>query len=94
VTFEKWAEQYGFHAELIDVHQYAKEAARDAWQASRRAALEEAAKVCDEYGELSAAEKDSALLVGKIELSNAMSGEPRAAEFLANAIRALAKEPT
>jgi hypothetical protein len=30
-SFEKWAENYGFHAELVDVHQYAKEAARDAW---------------------------------------------------------------
>jgi hypothetical protein len=55
----------------------------------RNAALEEAAKVCDEYGALASAEKDSALLVGKIELSNTMSGEPRAAEFLASAIRAL-----
>lgn len=39
VAFEAWAAQYGFHAELIDVHQYAKEAARDAWQAGYAAAL-------------------------------------------------------
>jgi hypothetical protein len=58
--------------------------------AVRRAALESAALLCDEYGELSASEKDSALLVGKVHLSNAMSGEPRAASFLSAAIRALA----
>jgi hypothetical protein len=61
----------------------------EAWQASEAASLELAAQLCDEYGDLAAAEKDSALLVGKVELSNAMSGEPRAAEFLAKAIRAL-----
>lgn len=59
-------------------------------QAAEAAALERAAQVCDEYGDLMAAEKDSALLVGKVDLSNAMSGEPRAAGFLANAIRKLA----
>jgi len=62
---------------------------REAW----RAALERAALLCDEYGDLTAAEKDSALLVGKVDLSNAMSGEPRAAEFLAKAIRALKEQP-
>jgi hypothetical protein len=36
-SFEDWASDYGFHAELLDVHQYALEAARDAWQASRAA---------------------------------------------------------
>ncbi|MFM0487973.1 hypothetical protein [Paraburkholderia graminis] len=36
-AFEIWASDYGFHAGLLDVHQYALEAARDAWQA--RAAL-------------------------------------------------------
>jgi hypothetical protein len=59
------------------------------WQAAERQALERAAHLCDEYGALMANEKDSALLVGKLDLSNAMSGEPRAAEFLAKSIRAL-----
>jgi hypothetical protein len=53
------------------------------------AVREAAAEKCDEYREITAAEKDSALLVGKVDLSNAMSGEPRAAEFLASAIRSL-----
>lgn len=51
--------------------------------------LEKTACICDEYGLLMSAEKDSALLAGKLELSNAMSGEPRAAAFLAQAIRQL-----
>jgi hypothetical protein len=57
-------------------------------------ALERAAQVCEEYGDLTAAEKDSALLVGKVDLSNAMSGEPRAADFLAKAIRGLIQPAT
>lgn len=64
----------------------------DAWKAGERQALERAALLCDEYGALMASEKDSALLVGKVDLSNAMSGEPRAAEFIARAIRALIED--
>jgi hypothetical protein len=64
--------------------------ARSIERAAETAGLERAAQLCDEYRDLAAAEKDSALLVGKVDLSNAMSGEPRAAEFLANAIRKLA----
>jgi hypothetical protein len=56
---------------------------------ARQTIIERCAALCDEYGELMASEKDSALLVGKIDLSNAMSGEPRAASFLAGAIRKL-----
>lgn len=55
----------------------------------RNEALEEAALVCDEMGEHWAAYKDTALLNGDVALSNAASGEPRAAEFLAKAIRNL-----
>jgi hypothetical protein len=63
------------------------------WQTAEGGICDMAAQLCDEYGSLIAAEKDSALLVGKVELSNAMSGEPRAAEFLAKAIRALKDQP-
>ncbi|GAC1610286.1 MAG: hypothetical protein NVS3B3_18660 [Aquirhabdus sp.] len=59
----------------------------------RNKTLEEAAKVCDEYEDITVTEKDSALLLGMVDLSNAMSGEPRAARFLSEAIRSL-KEPT
>lgn len=31
--FEAWADEYGFHTELLPVHQYALAAARDAWMA-------------------------------------------------------------
>lgn len=54
------------------------------------AAIEAAVKICDEMAVHYAAYKDTALLNGDIDLSNAASGEPRAAEFLAGAIRALA----
>lgn len=60
---------------------------------SYRQALDDAAKVCEEYGDMTGAEKDSALLVGKVDLSNAMSGEPRAARFLREAILALSIAP-
>lgn len=66
--------------------------ADEAIEAAYRMGLEDAAKLCDEYGDLMHAEKDSALLVGKVDLSNAMSGEPRAATFLAEAIRALKEQ--
>jgi hypothetical protein len=49
---------------------------------------EQCAKVCDELGEYWAGYKDTALLNGDIALSNAASGEPRAAEAIAKAIRA------
>lgn len=55
-----------------------------------RAALEWAASICDEMTAHWASYKDTALLNGDVELSNAASGEPRAGEFLATAIRALA----
>jgi hypothetical protein len=49
---------------------------------------EECAKVCDELGAYWAGYKDTALLNGDIALSNAASGEPRAAEAIAKSIRA------
>jgi hypothetical protein len=49
---------------------------------------EACAKVCDEMGVHWSGYKDTALLNGDIELSNAASGEPRAAESLARLIRA------
>lgn len=55
------------------------------------AALDAAEKLCDEYEQITATEKDSAILVGKVDLSIAMSGEPRAARFIAEKVRALRK---
>jgi hypothetical protein len=55
----------------------------------RNAALEEAAKVCDEMEQHYSDYKDTALLNGDVDLSNAASGEPRACRFIAAAIRSL-----
>jgi len=49
---------------------------------------ERCARICDEMGEHWSAYKDTALLNGDVDLSNAASGEPRAAEALARLIRA------
>lgn len=48
---------------------------------------EACAKVCEEMHDHYSALKDTALLNGDVDLSNASSGEPRACEFLATAIR-------
>lgn len=53
-----------------------------------RAEREACAVICDELQEHFAAYKDTALLNGDVELSNAASGEPRACEAIAAAIRA------
>lgn len=52
---------------------------------------EACAQVCDEMQEHWSAIKDTALLNGDVALSNALSGEPRAAEALAAIIRARSK---
>lgn len=52
------------------------------------------AKLCDELAEHYSAYKDTALLNGDIELSNAASGEPRAAQTIASIIRANAPKVT
>lgn len=52
---------------------------------------EACALVCDEMQEHWSAIKDTALLNGDVDLSNASSGEPRAAESLAALIRARGK---
>jgi hypothetical protein len=59
-----------------------------AWAIAEETEREACAKVCDEMREHWSDYKDTALLNGDVELSNAASGEPRAAEFLAQAIRA------
>lgn len=46
------------------------------------------ASICDELESFWSAEKDVALLNGDVALSNATSGEPRAARAIAQAIRA------
>lgn len=57
-----------------------------------RRTIEKCAQVCDEMLVHYTDYKDTALLNGDIDLSNAASGEPRACEFLAEAIRALANQ--
>lgn len=49
---------------------------------------EACAAICDELESFWSAEKDVALLNGDVALSNATSGEPRAARAIATAIRA------
>jgi len=46
------------------------------------------AKLCDELEQHWCDYKDAALLNGEVDLSNATSGEPRAARAIAGAIRA------
>lgn len=57
--------------------------------ADRDAVLEEAARICDEMEQHYSDYKDTALLNGDVDLSNAASGEPRACRFIAERIRAL-----
>jgi hypothetical protein len=38
VTFEKWADDYGFYDTATDVHQYARACAKDAWEMATRVA--------------------------------------------------------
>ena len=52
---------------------------------------EACAAICDELESFWSAEKDAALLNGDVALSNATSGEPRAARAIADAIRARGK---
>lgn len=59
-------------------------------EAAVAAEREACAVICDEMQAHYSAYKDTALLNGDVELSNAASGEPRAAEFIAQAIRARA----
>lgn len=54
---------------------------------------EACAVICDELRQHWTDYKDTALLNGDIELSNAASGEPRAAEAIAAAIRARSTTP-
>jgi hypothetical protein len=69
-----------------DVYEYV---AWVAWQAGAKAMQERAAVVCDELHEHYSGYKDTALLNGDVELSNAASGEPRACIAIAAAIRSL-----
>jgi hypothetical protein len=57
-------------------------------EAAVLAERESCAIACDEMREYWSDHKDTALLNGDVELSNAASGEPRAAEALAVLIRA------
>jgi hypothetical protein len=61
---------------------------KQGYRAGQLAEREACAKVCDELCEHWGDYKDTALLNGDVDLSNAASGEPRAAARLATAIRA------
>jgi hypothetical protein len=60
--FEAWASEYGFAYELIDVHDWAKNCAWDAWQAARRQALEQALCIVGENDVVTAIRKIRALM--------------------------------
>lgn len=66
---------------------YTAEQVRELVRAAKEQERERAARICDEMGEHWSAYKDTALLNGDVALSNAASGEPRAAEALARLIR-------
>ena len=89
----QWLEQFAAlvaaeHQERYDeLFSAYHEACADAAKAA--AEHEACAKLCDEMQEHYASLKDAALLNGDVELSNASSGEPRACEYLAGAIRNL-----
>lgn len=92
--FEAWASKtYGGHLpterDECGYFDLRTDAVWQAWCASADATREECAKVCDELEEHYSGYKDTALLNGDIELSNASSGEPRACRFLAEHFRAL-----
>lgn len=61
--------------------------ARSLWDAAIKHEREACAVICDELQEHYAGYKDTALLNGDVELSNASSGEPRACIAIAAAIR-------
>lgn len=71
---------------MID-YGYSKEAIKKFAALVAAAEREACAKVCEEMHDHYSALKDTALLNGDVDLSNASSGEPRACEFLAAAIR-------
>jgi len=62
----------------------------EAWQASRKQALAEMATICEELESHYSAYKDTALLNGDVDLSNAASGEPRACRAIAEQVARLA----
>jgi hypothetical protein len=72
VTFEEWRKEH------LSMDGYPQYTAEDAWQASRRAALEEAAKTCDQMVSVSAIgyETGSACAAAIRALSQHKKGEP------------------
>lgn len=81
-TAEKWRAM-AFAKDPMQPGKAVQEIQREAMELEREAC----AKVCEEMAEHYADYKDTALLNGDIELSNAASGEPRAAITLARLIR-------
>ena len=65
-----------------------RDIAEQAWLVATQQEREACATICDELESFWSAEKDVALLNGDVALSNASSGEPRAARAIAQAIRA------
>lgn len=81
-TAEKWRGM-ALAKDTMQPGKAVQEIQREAMELEREAC----AKMCDEMAEHYADYKDTALLNGDIELSNAASGEPRAAVALASLIR-------
>lgn len=79
---EKWRGMA--HARHCNGEKVVQEIQREAMELERDAC----AKVCDEMAQHWQDYKDTALLNGDVQLSNAASGEPRAANALAELIRA------
>lgn len=96
--FEEWyaadampAEADWFKRDWEDPDEYdsgTTHCAWKAWQAAIKHEREACATICEELHEHYSGYKDTALLNGDVELSNAASGEPRACETIAAAIRA------
>lgn len=86
----KWAREAGdeWNDTLPSDREILTRAINLAYAAGAADEREECAKVCDETEEHWSAYKDAALLNGDTDLSNAASGEPRAARFIAERIRA------
>lgn len=82
--FEKWYEK---HLQTIGPVLSPRDYCHLVFRAGRIAQRDLDAGVADELGEYWSGYKDTALLNGDIALANAASGEPRAAEKIAEAIR-------
>lgn len=86
--FEAWFKERTVWAVGSDQHYWAAQG----WQEAVRQEREACLTICAELHEHYSGYKDTALLNGDVELSNAASGEPRACEAIAAAIRARSEQ--